>query len=120
MLGGDNQVWLAGLRFVGFAGSTVVHSVGGWVALAGVIVLGPRISRVRGMGDAGQPALSRTEDMAQRAGVLTGIAGHNKQAKPEISETAATVDQVVERLARLVGSMTTLPQRDGPPALPAR
>ena len=31
--------------FVDFAGSTVVHSVGGWVALAGVIVIGPRIGR---------------------------------------------------------------------------
>ncbi len=28
-----------------FAGSTVVHSVGGWAALAGVIVLGPRIGK---------------------------------------------------------------------------
>jgi ammonium transporter, Amt family len=33
---------LAGLRMIDFAGSTVVHSVGGWAALAGAIVLGPR------------------------------------------------------------------------------
>lgn len=31
--------------FVDFAGSTVVHSVGGWVALAGILVVGPRIGR---------------------------------------------------------------------------
>lgn len=31
--------------FIDFAGSTVVHSVGGWVALAGVIVLGPRLGK---------------------------------------------------------------------------
>jgi len=37
--------WLAELGFVDFAGSTVVHSVGGWVALAGIIVLGPRTGR---------------------------------------------------------------------------
>jgi len=34
--------WLSGAGFYDFAGSTVVHSVGGWAALAGVIVLGPR------------------------------------------------------------------------------
>ncbi len=34
--------WLAGLNFHDFAGSTFVHSVGGWAALAGVLVLGPR------------------------------------------------------------------------------
>ena len=37
--------WLSDMGFVDFAGSTVVHSVGGWVALAGVIMLGPRIGR---------------------------------------------------------------------------
>jgi Amt family ammonium transporter len=34
--------WLEGLGFIDFAGSTVVHSIGGWCALAGAIVLGPR------------------------------------------------------------------------------
>ena len=37
--------WLHERGFVDFAGATVVHSVGAWVALAGVIVLGPRIDR---------------------------------------------------------------------------
>jgi len=37
--------WLAEMGMWDFAGSTVVHSVGGWLALAGAIVLGPRIGK---------------------------------------------------------------------------
>lgn len=37
--------WLAQRDFVDFAGSTVVHSLGGWVGLAGAIMLGPRLGR---------------------------------------------------------------------------
>ncbi len=37
--------WLDQMGFYDFAGSTLVHSVGGWAALAGVIVLGPRLGK---------------------------------------------------------------------------
>jgi len=37
--------WLADMGFIDFAGSTAVHSVGAWAALATVIVLGPRIGK---------------------------------------------------------------------------
>jgi Amt family ammonium transporter len=37
--------WLEGMGFCDFAGSTVVHSVGGWLALAGAIILGPRLGK---------------------------------------------------------------------------
>jgi Amt family ammonium transporter len=37
--------WLSALGFKDFAGSTIVHSVGGWAALAGVLLLGSRRGR---------------------------------------------------------------------------
>ena len=37
--------WLAKMGFIDFAGSTVVHSVGAWCALAGIIVIGSRLGR---------------------------------------------------------------------------
>lgn len=43
LFGGEG--WLKAMGFIDFAGSTVVHSIGGWVALAGIIVLGPRLGR---------------------------------------------------------------------------
>ncbi|MEW4564230.1 ammonium transporter [Bremerella sp. JC770] len=40
--------WLANLGFVDFAGSTVVHGVGGWISLAVCLIVGPRIGRFGG------------------------------------------------------------------------
>jgi ammonium transporter, Amt family len=41
----NTGAWLANRGFIDFAGSTVVHSVGGWAALAGAIVVGPRLGK---------------------------------------------------------------------------
>ncbi|MGR9015124.1 MAG: ammonium transporter, partial [Gammaproteobacteria bacterium] len=45
IISGTATGWLELMGFVDFAGSTVVHSVGGWVSLAAILVIGPRIGR---------------------------------------------------------------------------
>lgn len=48
LLGDSGTGWLENLStggFVDFAGSTVVHSIGGWLALAGAIMVGPRLRK---------------------------------------------------------------------------
>ena len=60
LLGGEGG-WLGRLGFVDFAGSTVVHSVGGWVSLAACLVIGPRLGRFDGEGGGmrgGSPTLA--------------------------------------------------------------
>ena len=45
LFGGETNGFLADRGFYDFAGSTVVHSVGGWAALAGLLIIGPRLGR---------------------------------------------------------------------------
>jgi Amt family ammonium transporter len=42
--------WLASMGFTDFAGSSVVHAVGGWAGLAGILLLGPRKGKYRADG----------------------------------------------------------------------
>jgi len=58
-----------GVSFHDFAGSTVVHSIGGWVALAGAIVLGPRLGR-RFKRDGGGPMLPHDLTVATVGGFI--------------------------------------------------
>ena len=44
--------WLDAMGFQDFAGSTIVHSTGGWAALAGMLVVGPRLGKFRRNGSA--------------------------------------------------------------------
>ncbi|MCX7868622.1 MAG: hypothetical protein N2322_01605, partial [Terrimicrobiaceae bacterium] len=49
---GGAKGWLESMGYVDFAGSSVVHGVGGAAALAGILVLGPRLGRFRPDGSA--------------------------------------------------------------------
>lgn len=70
--GGDiiatGKGWLSSIGFVDFAGSTVVHSVGGYVALAALLVIGPRIGKY---GKDGKPRAIQGNDIPMSvAGVI--------------------------------------------------
>lgn len=61
LLTGEASGWLEKLGFIDFAGSTVVHSVGGWIALAAILVIGSRIGR---FGPGGHPIEGHDMPMA--------------------------------------------------------
>src|SRR6059058_177201 len=65
---GNFLPWV-GTSFHDFAGSTVVHTIGGMVALAGAIVLGPRLGR-RFKRDGGGPMLPHDLTIAASGGLL--------------------------------------------------
>ncbi|HEY1537000.1 MAG TPA: hypothetical protein VGF76_23430, partial [Polyangiaceae bacterium] len=58
-----------GMNFHDFAGSTVVHSIGGWVAIAGAICLGPRLGR-KFKRDGGGPMLPHDLTIAVIGGLI--------------------------------------------------
>lgn len=61
--------WLQSLGMYDFAGSTVVHSVGGWSALAGVILLGSRLGKYRDDGSV-NPVLGHNMSTATLGGIV--------------------------------------------------
>ncbi|MCL4157645.1 UNVERIFIED_CONTAM: hypothetical protein GTU68_044054, partial [Idotea baltica] len=61
--------WLAELGMWDFAGSTVVHSVGGWAGLAGILLLGPRIGKFRKDGKV-SPILGHSMPLAFIGGMI--------------------------------------------------
>ncbi len=63
---GDSTGWLGQLGFIDFAGGMVVHGVGGWFALAAVIVIGARIGRF----DPNKPPIRGWNYPVSTAGVL--------------------------------------------------
>jgi Amt family ammonium transporter len=70
LMGSDGHVFPSlGMGFHDFAGSTVVHTIGGFVALAGAIVLGPRLGR-KFKRDGGAPMLPHDLTIAVSGGLI--------------------------------------------------
>jgi Amt family ammonium transporter len=89
------QAWLeatAGARFHDFAGSVVVHAVGGWIALAAVIVLGPRIGRYSKDGSVAAHPPSSIPFLALGAWILSvGWFGFNVMSAQTIDKLSGLV-----------------------------
>jgi Amt family ammonium transporter len=89
------QAWLeatAGAKFHDFAGSVVVHAVGGWIALAAVIVLGPRIGRYSKDGSIAAHPPSSIPFLALGAWILSvGWFGFNVMSAQTIDKLSGLV-----------------------------
>src|SRR3954454_13043954 len=70
LMGSDGHFFASlGMGFHDFAGSTVVHTIGGFIALAGAIVLGPRLGR-KFKRDGGGPMLPHDLTIAVSGGLI--------------------------------------------------
>jgi Amt family ammonium transporter len=101
------QAWIeatTGAKFHDFAGSVVVHAVGGWLALAAVILLGPRIGRYpKGGGVTAQPP-SSIPFLALGAWILTvGWFGFNVMSAQTIDKISGLV--AVNSLMAMAGGI---------------
>jgi ammonium transporter, Amt family len=99
------QDWLEnsfGAGFHDFAGSVVVHGVGGWIALAAVLLLGPRYGRYGKQGEVYAHPPSNIPFLALGAWILTvGWFGFNVMSAQEIEGISGLV--AINSLMAMVG-----------------
>ncbi|WP_396271329.1 ammonium transporter [Ideonella sp.] len=99
------QAWLkatTGFEFHDFAGSVVVHAVGGWIGLAAVLLLGPRSNRYRKDGAMSAHPPSSIPFLALGAWILTvGWFGFNVMSAQTIDKVSGLV--AVNSLMAMVG-----------------
>jgi Amt family ammonium transporter len=105
------QAWIksvAGEEFHDFAGSIVVHAVGGWLALPAVILLGPRLNRYRKDGAISAHPPSNIPFLALGAWILTvGWFGFNVMSAQTIDKVSGLV-AVNSLLAMAGGTLAAL------------
>ncbi len=72
------NAWLGSIGFIDFAGSTVVHSVGAWIGLVAILMIGPRIGRFDDNGNVlPMPAFNSVIALAGVLIILMGWMGFN-------------------------------------------
>jgi Amt family ammonium transporter len=98
--------WLKQMGFLDFAGSTVVHSVGGWSALTGAIILGPRLGKYQENG-AIMPLPGHNLSLATLGCFILWIGwfGFNPGSTMEVSTKIADI-AVVTNLSSSAGAIT--------------
>ena len=101
--------WLAQKGFVDFAGSTVVHSVGGWCALAAAIVIGPRLGRFDRATGAPREIPGHNLSLVALGGFILwmGWFGFNAGSTLEASENLGTI-ALNTHLAACAGAVGTV------------
>jgi ammonium transporter, Amt family len=102
--------WLDQRGFYDFAGSTLVHSVGGWAALAGVILLGPRLGKY--VGGAIKPIIGHSMPLATIGVFLLWLGWFGFNGGSVLSADPAGVSFVfvttaLAAAAGVIGAMTT-------------
>jgi len=105
---GQDGSWLAsisgGIPFHDYAGSVVVHSVGGWIALAGVYVLGPRMGRWDANGNSRPLPVSNIPFLALGSWMLcVGWFGFNVMSAATLSGISGLV--AINSLFAMVGGV---------------
>ncbi|HNA78934.1 MAG TPA: ammonium transporter [Turneriella sp.] len=104
-----NVGWLASKNFIDFAGSTVVHSLGGWMGLAGTIALGPRIGKF-GTGHEVKPILGHNMSMSVLGMFILwfGWFGFNPGSTGTIKDGSFAIIAITTNLAACAGGVAAI------------
>ena len=99
--------WLGSMGFLDFAGSTVVHSVGGWAGLAGVLLLGPRLGKYKADGRV-QPIQGHSMAMVFLGGLILwlGWFGFNPGSTMAVDPDAIAMIVVTTNMACAVALLS--------------
>ena len=105
---GQDDSWLAGITggipFHDYAGSVVVHSMGGWIALAGVYILGPRLGRWDSQGKSRPIPISNVPFLALGSWMLcVGWFGFNVMSAARMSGISGLV--AINSLMAMIGGV---------------
>ena len=105
--------WLNEMGFADFAGSTIVHGTGGWAALAGVLVIGPRLGKFRRDGTVKPTPPSNVLVVTLGVFILWfgwfGFNGGSQLALGSVADAVAMAGVLVNtNLAAAAGALTAL------------